>query len=172
MRTLVVMLSCSGFLATAAAAQLPGDVEQETSDFFVGPMWLLVALPFAVFILVAWSQRKPRQTVREYSAENFESAVLMSEQPTLVHFYRSWSIGDQVMIAQVERIARNAAGVFNVGFIDVDKNEAVLSRWSQVTPPALLLFCDGKKIFHCEGVFDEADVVAEVRDLLVSRPKT
>lgn len=128
-------------------------------------IWLIVAIPLVIAAILAWANRPPYREVREFGPGDFAADVLDADRPTLVHFYRNWSIGDQVMIAQVEKIAARARD-FAVGFVDVGKHPQMLELFSRIEPPALLLFAGGERIFQCEGVFDEADVVAEVQECL------
>ncbi|MCA9320286.1 MAG: thioredoxin family protein [Planctomycetes bacterium] len=142
---------------------------QESQDgFFGGTMWLLIAVPVLAAIVVGAKNRYRKQTVREFHTGDFDREVLQSPVPTLVHFYRPWSIGDQCMIAQVEKIASKAHG-FRVGFADMEKNPQLLSLFSNIGGPALLFFADGERKFQCEGVFDEADVMAEIREVMARR---
>ena len=80
----------------------------------------------------------------------------------LVHFYRTWSIGDRVMINQASRIAERNGDALSVVWLDVDANPETLARFPHVETPAFLFFADGKCLFHCEGVVDEADVHREM----------
>lgn len=165
------------FLVAICAAAPSGSAVQETprgashhekaqEQFFSKTFWFWITIPFAATILIALSRRKPKRTVREYTPEAFDAEIIATGRPFLVHFYRQWSIGDQVMIAQVERIARGTQGFFDVGWVDVEKYPDLLARYAKVEGPALLAFAGGKRIFQSEGVFDEADVRRDVIDAL------
>lgn len=171
-----VVLAYLGLLLVAAApgmaqedkeaARGASHHEKAQEQFFSKTFWFWITVPFAATILIALSRKKPKRTIREYTPEAFDAEIIATGRPFLVHFYRQWSIGDQVMIAQVERIARGAQGFFEVGWVDVEKYPELLARYAKVEGPALLAFAGGKKIFHCEGVFDEADVRKDVIDAL------
>jgi thioredoxin-like negative regulator of GroEL len=96
--------------------------------------------------------------------EDFEKTVLASAKPVLVHFYRTWSIGDRVMINQARRLAERNGDALSVVWLDVDQCPATVGRFSHVETPAFLFFADGRCLFHCEGVVDEADVHREMWD--------
>ena len=150
----------------AQGERIAREAHESQDGFFSGILWLLVLGPAVIALAIAIYNKKSKQTVEEFGADEFEEAVLRSELPVLVHFYRSWSIGDQVMIAQVEKLATQTGGEFRVGFVDVEKDPSVLELYSHIEPPALLLFAGGRRVFHCEGVFDEADVMTEVHDAI------
>jgi thioredoxin-like negative regulator of GroEL len=162
-------VSAAGLLLAACAGlaqRSPSPIDQDHESFFGWHLLGWVLIPFIVLIVYSWSQRKPKRTVREYGAADFESEVLHGDVPTLVHFYRGWSIGDQVMIAQVEKLARSGQGVFRVGYVDLERHAELLGLCSHGEAPALLLFAGGRRIWQCEGVFDEADVLRDVLDAL------
>ncbi len=143
--------------------RLPASRSQE--GFFAANIWLLVLLPLLAAFLLAWFNKKKKQTVREYSDADFESDVIASEEPVLVHFYREWSIGDQCMVQQVEKMASRRPP-YRVGFVNVDRNDGIKERYGHIEPPALVLFMGGKRVFQCRGVFDEADVHEELVDVI------
>ena len=157
------------FLQAASAA---ADQARESQEgFWDFTIWLIIGVPLVIAIVLAWANKLPYQEVAEFDPGNFGERVLDSETPTLVHFYHNWSIGDQVMIAQVEKIASRARD-FAVGFVDVGRHPQMLELFSHIEPPALLLFAGGERIFQCEGVFDEADVIEEVRDAITRWRRT
>ncbi len=144
----------------------PADQARESQEgFFNFTLWLLILIPLVGAFVLAKLNRYKKQTVTEFTGDRFEEEVLQGPEPVLVHFYRPWSIGDQCMISQVEKIAKNARG-FRVGFVDVEKYPELLNLYSNIGAPALLLFAGGRRVFQCEGVFDEADVRAEVEEVL------
>ena len=78
-------------------------------------------------------------------------------------------LGDQINLAQVEKIAVKADGRFRCGFVDVEANPAVLEMYDNLEPPALMLFIDGERVFHVEGLFDAIEVYEEVIEILRKR---
>ncbi|MFT7616474.1 MAG: thioredoxin 1 [Planctomycetota bacterium] len=133
--------------------------------FFDGTIWFLVLVPIIAMFVIAVINRKSKQNVREYSDADFDADVIGSETPVLIHLYREWSIGDQVLIAQVETMASRRPP-YKVGFVNSDKNEGLRKRFEKVDAPALLFFIDGERVFQSKGVFDAEDVHAELLDLM------
>ncbi len=138
---------------------------ESQEGFFSFTLWLFILVPLIGAFVLAKLNRYKKQTVTEFTGDRFEEEVLHGPEPVLVHFYRPWSIGDQCMISQVEKIAANARG-YKVGFVDVEKSPELLNLYSHIGAPALLLFSGGRRVFQCEGVFDAADVRAEVQEVL------
>ncbi len=133
--------------------------------FFDNTIWFVMIVPLVVMFVVAIWNRKPKQTVREFTDADFDAGVLKAEHPVLVHFYRAWSIGDQCMIEQVENMASRKPP-YEVGFVNADKNEILLKRYKNVESPALMFFIHGERVFQSRGVFDGEDVHAELMDLM------
>lgn len=150
----------------AQGAEIADEARESQDTFFDSLIWLFAIVPLAAAILIGLYNKKKKQTVQELDTASFRPEVLESELPILVHFYREWSIGDQVMIAQVEKIGLRARDEFRVGFVNIDDNPELLGLYSRIEPPALLLFAGGERIFQCEGVFDEVDVCEEVLDTI------
>lgn len=165
MRTSTIAAVLAAF-AARAVAQAGSEIQDEQADFFGKSLWLWAFVPMIVLLLVAWRLRKPKRTIRSFNPVDFETDVLKNPKPVLVHFYRDWSIGDQVMIAQVERIAQNAKDDFEVGWVDAERFPALMGLYSNMNAPAILLFAGGKRILQCEGVHDEADIRRDVLDAI------
>ena len=153
---------------------LQSEIEKQAyrsqDGFFNGNIWLLTLIPLLAAIIIGAKNRYKKQTIRELHPGSLAEALAEDADPILVHFYRPWSIGDQCMISQVEKLATKAHD-FEVAFLDVGKYPQILGLYSSIEPPALLLFAGGERVFQCEGVVDEADVLTEVREILARRDR-
>ena len=144
----------------AAVAQ---SAEEGQRDFFGWTLALWAVIPFLVVILLARSRRRVEPEPPHVADATFEDLVLRAERPTLVHFYRSWSIGDRVMSQQARRLAKTVAPFADVLWLDVEACPEVMARHPHLETPAFVLYAEGRRVFHAEGVVEEADVVREMR---------
>jgi thioredoxin 1 len=150
----------------------PKSSAEESQEGFFG--WQTAAwatLPVILAILLARSRKKKEPELPHVTDADFEQRVLRSEKPVFVHFYRSWSIGDRVMINQARRLAERNGDAISAVWLDVDLNPETLARFPHVETPAFLFFTDGKCVFHCEGVVDEADVHREMWEALAKHER-
>ena len=143
-----------------AAPQTPA--EQGQSDFLGWPM---VAWTVGPFLLAIWLAKKRKRSLPEpphVNDQTFEELVLHADRPVLVHFYRSWSVADRVVVNQARRIADRIADRAYSFWLDADANPETKARFQQLETPAFVYFVDGKRVFHAEGVVDDADVLREI----------
>jgi thioredoxin 1 len=150
---------------TLQDANVPKSEAEKSQEGFFG--WQTVfwaSIPIVLAIALALSRRRKEPPLPHVTDADFEDRVLRSERPVLVHFYRTWSIGDRVMISQARRLAERNGDALSVVWLDTDLNPATVARFSHVETPAFLFFAEGRCLFHCEGVVDEADVHREMWD--------
>ena len=129
--------------------------------------WIVV--PIIVLVTLAILKRKRREFfVPKVAQDDFNDFVLESPVPVLIHFHDPGHIGDQCMIAQVERLGRRAINDFGVGFVNVDETPDILTQFAPIKPPCLKLFVDGQVQRTFEGILDEVDIYHAVMDTLRS----
>ena len=141
---------------------LQSAAESSQNDFFGWPLVAWVIVPFLLAIWLARKRSRKQPEPPQVGDQTFEELVLRSDLPVLVHFYRSWSIGDRVMINVGQRLAERNAANARTFWLDVDANPETVARFPNLETPAFVFFADGKRIFHSEGVVDEADVQREM----------
>ena len=143
---------------------LQSAAEQGQSDFLGWPMLAWAVLPFLLMIWLGRRRKKVEPDPPHLTDATFEDLVLRAETPVLVHFYRSWSIGDRVMVNMAKRIAKRFEGRSDVFWLDVDANPDTVARYPNLGTPAFVFFIGGKRVVHAEGVVDEGDVVQEIAE--------
>ncbi len=141
---------------------LQSAAEKSQEGFFGWQTAAWVIVPMVIVAALARSRRRRVPEPPHVTDADFEAEVLQSPLPVLVHFYREWSIGDRVMINQGRRLAERNGDALKVRWLEVEQNPVTLARYPHVQTPAFLFFCQGKCVFHCEGVVDEADVHREM----------
>lgn len=83
--------------------------------------------------------------VTEVSDNNFEQAVLQSNQPVLVDFWAAWCAPCRMLAPTVDAVAEKYAGNAKVVKLNVDENPAISQRYGIKGIPTLILFKDGKE---------------------------
>ncbi len=144
-------------------------IQQEQIAFMDRDLLFWIVVPVIVLISLAILKRKRREYfVPKVIEDDFDDVVIRSPVPVLIHFYDPRHVGDQCMIAQVERLGRRAINDFGVGFIDIQESPDVVNRFSPVKPPCLKLFVNGSVRRTFEGILDEIDVYHQVMDELAT----
>jgi thioredoxin-like negative regulator of GroEL len=142
-------------------------IQEEQVSFMDRDLLFWIIVPIIALIVLARLKRKHRDFfVPRVPSEEFDEVVIESPVPVLIHFYDPGHVGDQVMIAQIERLGRRASDDFGVGFIDIQESVDLAERFAPINPPCLKLFVDGKVRRTYEGIFDEVDVYHMVMDEL------
>jgi thioredoxin 1 len=143
------------------------DHGQAIHSFFGLHLWAILLVPLALLLALAWFRgRKQKRRVREVTDSGFAEEVLANPLPVLVHFYRSWGIADQVVMAQVETLAAENAGRLDVVWMDLDHSPHAVTRLHPLESPAVVLFRDGERIYQRGGVFQAADLQKDLDRLL------
>ena len=142
----------------------PSSIESQ-DGFFDSTIWIIAIVPLLAAFCVGWYNKKSKQTIQEFTDDDFQDEVMSATGPVLVHCYREWSIGDQCMVQQVEKLASRQRP-YKIGFLDIEKNPESVKFFVGMEFPGLALMIKGERVFQSKGVFNEADIHYEVLDLI------
>lgn len=81
--------------------------------------------------------------VQEFTASNFDEAVLKSGTPVLVDFWAVWCGPCRQVAPVVEALAAKWGASVKVGKVNVDDHPSIAEKYNIMSIPTLMLFKDG-----------------------------
>ena len=101
-------------------------------------------------------------TLKAVTDATFNTEVLMSDKPVLVHFWATWS-GDCRMVRPVlQQIATEHPDTLSVVELDIDANPATPRIYEILQVPTMNLYRDGEVVVHIVGAKPKAALLADL----------
>jgi len=97
--------------------------------------------------------------------ETFQE-IINGNAPVLVDFFATWCGPCKAMSPIIESIGKELQGQARVLKIDVDKNQAVATRFQVQAVPTLMIFKNGKIVWKNAGAIDKATLLSQIRRFL------
>ena len=141
----------------------PGEANVWFHDVY---MVLLVIIPLLIVILLAASKRKSKPELPHADDLSWDVDVTESDVPVIVHAYQSWSIGDRVIEAQVEKLGELADDRAKTLWLDIDKCPGVVDRFPTLEEKCVALFRKGRLVWQSQGVQDHQSMWREIEPIL------
>ena len=107
------------------------------------------------------------KTTVEINETNFESEVLLSNQPVLVDFWAEWCGRCKMLAPALEEIANEQAGCIKIAKVNVDENPALATRFGIQSIPTLLYFANGEMRDQTIGAVSKRAIVSKLEKLAV-----
>jgi thioredoxin len=101
----------------------------------------------------------------EITDANFEE-LLNSDKPLVVDFWAEWCGPCRMIGPIIEELATEYEGQVNLGKLDVDNNDDVVSKYGIRNIPTVLFFKGGELVDKQVGATDKASLAAKVAALL------
>ena len=108
------------------------------------------------------------KTTVEINETNFESEVLLSNQPVLVDFWAEWCGPCKMLAPVLEEIANEQAGRIKIAKVNVDENPVLATRFGIQSIPTLLYFANGEMRDQTIGVVSKRAIVSKLEKLAVA----
>lgn len=89
--------------------------------------------------------------LKQLDEKNFENEVISNPETTLVDFYTDWCGPCQMLSPIIEEIANDKAN-YNIGKVNVDKNQNLAAKYNVMSIPTLIIFKNGKEHSRMIGV--------------------
>lgn len=89
--------------------------------------------------------------------------IIDSQTPVLVDFYADWCGPCKTLAPILKQVKDEMGDALKIVKIDVDKNQAIASKYQVRGVPTILLFKNGKQVWRQSGVLQKNEIVRIVK---------
>lgn len=94
-------------------------------------------------------------------SNSFEN-IIQSEKPILIDFFATWC-GPCKMLAPILKEVKDSLGErITILKIDVDKNQALSTKYQVRGVPTMILFQNGKQLWRQSGVLTKEEIIKNI----------
>lgn len=100
----------------------------------------------------------------EITVDNIDE-VLKSEKPVVIDFWAPWCGPCRMQGPIIEKFAKEFAGKYVVGKVNIDEQEELADRYKVMSIPTIKVFAGGKVLKTAVGVRSREDILNMLTDL-------
>lgn len=89
---------------------------------------------------------------------NYEAEVALSDKPVAVQFGAPWCSNCRAMKRHFEAVSESAKGAFKFGYIDVEENEGLKTKFDIQSVPALIILKNGGLVRQKNGLLGRSGI--------------
>ena len=93
------------------------------------------------------------------------SELIAGNQPVLIDFFAEWCGPCQMMPPVLKEVKAKMGNQVKVVKIDIDKNQALASRYQVQSVPTLMIFKNGEIVWRQSGVRPAHEIVKKLAEL-------
>lgn len=91
------------------------------------------------------------------------SEIINQDKPVLVDFFASWCGPCKVLAPILKEVKDEMGEDVTIVKIDVDKNQALASKYQVRGVPTMLLFKKGRQVWRQSGVLQKNDIINVIK---------
>lgn len=94
------------------------------------------------------------------------SSIINSSQLVLIDFYADWCGPCKALTPILKDVKHELADTIKIIKIDVDKNQALASKYQVRGVPTMMLFKNGKQLWRQSGVLQKNEIITIINQHL------
>ncbi|WP_299124668.1 thioredoxin [uncultured Winogradskyella sp.] len=91
------------------------------------------------------------------------SELINQDKPVLVDFFADWCGPCKMLSPILKQVKESMGEGISIIKIDVDKNQALASKYQVRGVPTMLLFKNGKQVWRQSGVLQKEDIINVIK---------